>query len=132
MSRPPAIVVTTTDYARLQHLLEVSLARTAEPLEAELARANVVAPEAIPPDLVTMNRDVTYEDLATGARRTVRVVYPPDADAARGWVSVLAPLGSALIGLRVGQEIDWPMPRGVRRIRIVAVLSPPAADAPAP
>jgi regulator of nucleoside diphosphate kinase len=54
------------------------------------------------------------------------------ADAARGWVSVLAPLGSALIGLRVGQEIDWPMPRGVRRIRIVAVLSPPAADAPAP
>ncbi len=133
MSRPPAIVVTTTDFARLQHLLEVSLASAAEPLEAELARAKLVAPEAVPPDLVTMNSDVTYADLASGARRTVRVVYPPDADAARGWVSVLAPLGSALIGLRVGQEIDWPMPRGVRRIRIVAVPSQPAAAAaPAP
>ena len=128
MSQLPAILVTTTDFARLQHLLEVSLARTAEPLEAELARARLVAPQEVPADVVTLNSDATYEDLATGARRTVRVVYPPDADAARGWVSVLAPLGSALLGLRVGQEIDWRMPRGVRRIRLVAVPSQPEAS----
>ena len=121
MSRSPALVVTTTDFARLQHLLEVSLARASEPLEAELGRARLVAPDEVPADVVTMDSDVTYEDVATGATRTVRVVYPRDADPGRGWISVLAPLGSALLGLQVGQEIDWHLPRGVRRLRIVAV-----------
>jgi len=54
-------------------------------------------------------------------------VYPKDANADRGWVSVLAPLGSALLGLRVGQEIDWRMPGGVRRVRVLAVPYQPEA-----
>jgi regulator of nucleoside diphosphate kinase len=75
-----------------------------------------------------MNSDVTYEELLSGVQRTVRVVYPDKADAARGWISVLAPLGSALLGLRVGQEIEWRMPSGMRRVRVLAVPYQPEAN----
>jgi regulator of nucleoside diphosphate kinase len=74
-----------------------------------------------------MNSDVVYEDVETGARRSVRVVYPKDSDAASGRVSVLAPIGAALLGLRVGQEIDWRVPTGVKRIRVAEVRYQPEA-----
>lgn len=117
----PAIVVTALDFDRLQQLVGSATGPAAEQLDAELARARIVSPDELAPDVVAMNSDVTYEDLTAGSRRTVRVVYPRDAEPARGRVSVLAPLGAALLGLRVGQEIDGPMPRGVHRVRVVAV-----------
>lgn len=121
MSAHPNITLTTRDMERLQRLLAEGSGRGAERLDVELARADVVDPAAISPDVVTMNSEVTYRDEASGAERTVRLVYPSEADSSRGWVSVLAPLGSALLGLRVGQAIDWAMPRGVRRVRVLAV-----------
>jgi regulator of nucleoside diphosphate kinase len=75
-----------------------------------------------------MNSEVVYEDHTSGARRTVRVVYPKDADSSRGWVSVLAPIGSALLGLRVGQQIVWNVPSGARRISVVEIRYQPEAN----
>lgn len=128
MHASPAITVTTQDLARLQELLASQSDAASERLDVELGRARVVEQTEIARDVVTMNSDVVYEDAASGVRRSVRVVYPQDADAARGWVSVLAPLGSALLGLSVGQEIEWPMPGGTRRVRVVAVPYQPEAS----
>ena len=122
-----SIIVTELDLARLRTVLDHHDVPTAEALDTELHRAVVVPQREVPADVVTMNSDVLYEDEATGARRTVRVVYPRDADAGRGWVSVLAPIGSALLGLRVGQHIDWHVPAGRRRLRIVEVPYQPEA-----
>lgn len=121
MSPMPEIIVTTQDFQRLQRLVSAASSSAAERLDAELARAQLVAQTDIPADVVTMNSDVVYEDAKSGERRVVRLVYPKDAEADRGWVSVLAPIGSALLGLRQGQEIDWPTPSGKRRLRVVAV-----------
>jgi len=124
----PSIVVTASDLERLQRVISAQGGETADMLDAELERAEVIEPDQVSRDVVIMNSDVVYEDTTTGARRTVRVVYPEDADPNKGWVSVLAPLGSALLGLRVGQEIDWHMPRGMRRLRIVDVPHQPNRD----
>lgn len=128
MTDVPSITVTSHDLERLQRVLAFKETDAVEQLDAELARANVVPPDQIGSDVVTMNSDVVYEDLASGIRRVVRVVYPEDADPERGWVSVLAPLGAALLGMRVGQEIAWNMPRGVRRVRVLAVPYQPEAS----
>jgi len=122
------ITVTAQDLRRLQDVLTVESTALAEQLDIELARAKVVAQTEIGRDVVTMNSEVTYEELGSGVRRTVRIVYPRDADAARGWISVLAPIGSALLGLRVGQEIGWRMPSGMRRVRVLAVPYQPEAN----
>lgn len=121
MSTAPEIIVTTRDFERLQRLVASTGSSAAERLDAELARARLVAPTEIPADVVTMNSDVVYEDAASGERRTVRLVYPKDAEPARGWISVLAPVGSALLGLRQGQTIDWQLPRGTRKLRVLDV-----------
>lgn len=123
----PPITITDRDFERLQQLLTGYVSPAAENLDAELARARVVGLHEVPAEIVTMNSDVLYEDTSSQAQRLVRVVFPKDADADRGWVSVLAPLGSALLGLRVGQEIDWRMPGGVRRVRVLAVPYQPEA-----
>lgn len=114
----PSIIVTQQDLERLHQLIHDGNAPALAELEAELSRAEVVASEAIPSDVVTMNSDVTFIDVATGNERTVRLVYPGQADADKGWISILAPIGIALLGLRKGQEIDWSTPGGQRRIRV--------------
>ncbi|MGN6109706.1 MAG: nucleoside diphosphate kinase regulator [Kofleriaceae bacterium] len=118
------IVITDHDLQRLQPLVDSA---ANESLEAELQRAIVVGRRQVSPDVVTMNSDVEYEDAVTGVRRKVRVVFPKDADPSRGWVSVLAPIGSALLGLRVGQQIEWKMPTGSKRITVVAIPYQPEA-----
>jgi regulator of nucleoside diphosphate kinase len=75
-----------------------------------------------------MNSEILYEDITTTQRRHVRLVYPSEANTTDGRVSVLAPLGCALLGLRVGQEIDWQMPGGPRRLRVLAVTPPSRGD----
>ncbi len=122
------IIITEQDLARLLPVLDHFDSPAAEQLEAELQRAIRVEQRSTPPDVVTMNSEVVYEDHTSGARRTVRVVYPKDADASRGWVSVLAPIGSALLGLRVGQQIVWNVPSGPRRISVVEIRYQPEAN----
>lgn len=96
-------------------------------LDTELARAQIIDPKDAPRTLVTMNSQVTYEDSKSGKRQTVRLVYPRDANVAKNKISVFAPLGSALLGLREGQEIEWTMPGGVRRIKVIEVVYQPEA-----
>lgn len=121
------ITVTDQDFERLSQLLMHQASTAADQLDAELARARVVPQREVEAEVVTMNSEVLYEDTVSHVQRKVRVVYPKDADMSRGWVSVLAPLGSALLGLRRGEEIEWRMPGGVRRVRVVEVPYQPEA-----
>jgi regulator of nucleoside diphosphate kinase len=125
--REPTLIITDSDLARLLPVLDQNDTPLSEALEGELRRAAIVAERDVPADVVTMNSEVTYEDVATGARRTIRVVFPREADAGAGRVSVLAPIAAALLGLRVGQEIDWRVPRGMTRLRVIEVGHRPEA-----
>jgi regulator of nucleoside diphosphate kinase len=122
--REPTLIITDKDLARLLPVLDQHDSPLAESLDGELRRAAIVAHRDVPADVVTMNSEVTYEDGETGAQRTIRVVFPQDADASAGRVSVLAPIAAALLGLRVGQEIDWKVPRGMTHLRVVEVREP--------
>jgi regulator of nucleoside diphosphate kinase len=122
------IIITNTDLQRLLPVLDQHDTPASESLEMELHRAVIVDQHAVPADVVTMNSEVVYEDIETHAQRTVKVVFPKDADAKAGRVSVLAPIGSALLGLRVGQDIEWPVPGGTKRVRVVEVRYQPEAN----
>ena len=116
------IAVTEADLVKLSNL------REHRALMQELDRALVLSSASVPPDLVTMNSTVVYEDEDTGMLREITIVYPPEADSRKGNVSVLAPLGTALLGLSVGQSIVWPFPGGsLRTLRVVQLLYQPEA-----
>ena len=121
------IIITDTDLARLLPVLDLHDTPLSESLETELHRAVIVRQREVPPDVVTMNTELVYEDVERRARREIRVVYPKDADAATGRISVLAPIGAALLGLRVGQVIEWPVPGGTRTIRVAEIRYQPEA-----
>ncbi len=93
-------------------------------LEAELDRARVVAAGDIPADVVTLHVPVRVTDLDGGQQRTLTLVLPDEADSTHGKISVLAPIGTALLGYRVGDTVEWRVPGGLRRFRIEAVLRP--------
>ena len=98
----------------------------------ELDRAETVPLRDLPADVVTMGSDVVFLDRATGERHSVQLVYPGEADMARQRVSILTPVGAALIGMRRGSAIDWPNRHGERRLlEIVAVVQPPLREAAA-
>jgi regulator of nucleoside diphosphate kinase len=112
-------------FGRLRHHLKPPPTLTA--LERELERAVVVKPEEIPPTVVTMNSEVRVMDLDTGERRCLTLVFPWIADIESGRVSVLAPLGTALLGSREGASVAWQSPRGPRRLQVESVLFQPEA-----
>jgi regulator of nucleoside diphosphate kinase len=112
MADAPQICLTQPDMDRLLHLIEADPGKRFDKLESELLRAKVVPREEIPPDVVTMNSRVLFENETTGERREVTLVYPGMADIDAGKISVLVPVGTALLGLRVGQSIDWELPSG--------------------
>jgi regulator of nucleoside diphosphate kinase len=90
-----------------------------------LESAEVVASDAMPPDVVTMNTQVVLQDHTSGERRVVRVVFPGDADPATGLISVLEPLGVELLGASPGRTIECDLPDGVHRLRVEQVLYQP-------
>lgn len=113
----PRIVITASEHARLVRLTEAVLDRAAsapvaEYLSDELSRAQIVPDADCAADVVRMGSQVTYSDDATGRTRTVTLVYPDAADIDRNLISVLTPIGAALIGLSPSQSIDWPTPGG--------------------
>ncbi len=115
MKQKPEILVTTLDAERLEILLD-SLSPTAFPikseLEEELERAVHVAPQNIPPDVVTMNSTVRFELQPSGEEHCLKLVYPGGHNDEGGSISILAPVGSALLGLSEGNGISWPRPDG--------------------
>lgn len=131
---PPPLIVSALDAARLEALLESPRWRdqpAALALQEELLRAEVRAPDAMPADVVGMHSVAECEDEDSGERRRLTVVYPHEADVDAGRVSVLAPVGSALIGLSVGQHIDWEMPGGrILHLRVTAVEPHATGNAP--
>lgn len=127
MSIHPSIVVSYQDFDRVQEAMISATGLTVDRLDTELARAQIIEPKDVPPNLVTMNSRVTYENMKSGDRHTVRLVYPRDANAGENQISVLAPLGSALLGLSEGQQIEWVMPGGIRGIKILEIVYQPEA-----
>jgi regulator of nucleoside diphosphate kinase len=132
MENLPQIYLTQDDADRLLRLVESQPGKRFEKLEGELVRASIVPREKIPEDVVTMNSRVIFENENTGERREVTLVYPGSADIDAGKISILVPIGTALLGLRVGQSIDWELPgREKQRYRIVKVpFQPEAAGEP--
>lgn len=113
--KSPPIVVTRDDHKRLSALTSAALRQmphVGEFLADELDRAQVVDDEKIAPTIVTMNSRVEFKDDATGERRTITLVFPGEQDIAEGKVSILTPIGAALLGLSEGQSIERETPKG--------------------
>jgi regulator of nucleoside diphosphate kinase len=111
----PPITLSTIDSERLDRLAAAAsntFPRTADFLAREVARANIVPSAHVLPGLVTMGSKVSFRDDTTGQERTVLLVYPDEADVSEGKISVLTPIGAALIGLSIGQSIEWQTPAG--------------------
>jgi regulator of nucleoside diphosphate kinase len=122
------IVITERDLVRLKHMLEsAKLFRRdceyIESLDRELDEAEVVASERLPRNIVTINSQVRITDLASKKQMVYTLVFPRDADYAEGKISVLAPIGAALLGERVGDVVELTVPGGRKRLRIEAIAS---------
>lgn len=129
MSSTPSITITRLDLQRLERLLDSleDFGPAARALEAELARAQVVGHAEVPAGVVTMNSRVHCREEGSGKDYHLTLVYPQDAGG-EGTVSILAPVGCALLGLSVGQHIDWPAPGGkVLKLTLLAVEYQPEA-----
>ncbi|MEN6359805.1 MAG: nucleoside diphosphate kinase regulator [Smithella sp.] len=96
-------------------------------LEKELYRGVLVDPQDIPHDVITMNSKVSITDTDSGEKMTYTLVFPSAANIAENKLSVLAPLGMALLGYRVGDIIEWPVPSGVRKLKVDEIIYQPEA-----
>ena len=127
------IVITEFDLERLQRLIEdmeefpARDNRYLDELSEELLRAEVVAPQEIPPQVITMNSKVRLQDLDSKAELEYTLVFPSEANLDQGKISVLAPVGMAMIGYRVGDTITWQVPAGTKRLKVKKILYQPEA-----
>jgi len=118
---------------KLRHLIEISGGirskdrECIEALEEELDRAEIVDASRIPPNVVTMNSKIRLRDLDSGEERIYRLVFPNRSLQEENALSVLAPIGTALLGCRAGDLIEWPVPKGMRRLKVLEVLFQPEA-----
>jgi regulator of nucleoside diphosphate kinase len=114
---------------RLQSLIESmkSSREDLKTLRAELDQARVVPPSDIPPDVITMNSRAEVRDLDDNETMTYTLVFPAKANVDEGLISVLAPIGTAMLGHRVGDEFEWHVPAGPIRLRVESVLYQPEA-----
>lgn len=127
--KKPQLIISSLDAERLEKLLD-SLPSESFPgksdLEAELYRAEIVEPKDIPATVVTMNSTVRFEVDSSQEEFCLTLVYPRDVDGSGGKISILAPVGSALLGLSQGDEIEWPKPGGGKvRVRIQEITYQP-------
>ncbi|WP_162426794.1 nucleoside diphosphate kinase regulator [Pontibacter pudoricolor] len=125
------IYLTEKDQERLHSLVQLQRqnggAASVEGLCKELKRAKVVASEEVPTDVVTMNSLVRLKDMKTGKEIEITVVYPKDADLNARKISVLAPVATAILGGKVGDEVEWPAPQGMLYYKIESILYQPEA-----
>lgn len=128
---PKKIVMTAGDHRRLVALLlndSFALALADKPylrdLRGELEVAEIVEPDQIPANVVTMRSTVRLRDIETDELDTFTLVYPKEANIVEGKLSVLAPVGTAILGQRVGDVVTWPVPSGTVQVEIEEVFSP--------
>ncbi len=115
LNTKPEIIISSLDADRLYALMESLPANSfagEKELEAELGRANIVEPHEVPATVVTMNSTVNFVVESTGEEFTLTLVYPKNIDSSGNKISILAPVGSALLGLSQGDQIEWPKPGG--------------------
>ena len=125
MSSLRSVLVGQRDLDRIHALLRNAKTEQADLLYDELDAATIVYDDMLPDDVVTMHSTVRFVDLASSVASTVTLVYPDEVGRTPQGVSILAPVGAALIGLRVGEIIEWPLPNGgARKLEVVAVQMP--------
>jgi len=128
------IYITKADIKKLRNLIagiKVSGSKSIanlDALETEMNRAKVVDPKMIPEKVVTMNSKVRLRDMVSGEELTYTIVYPSEASMECNKISILAPIGTALLGYSVGDTVEWTVPSGVRRLKIQEVLYQPEAS----
>jgi regulator of nucleoside diphosphate kinase len=121
------IIITSTDRDSLVRLIDSARldrripSQSLDLLEGELARASIVEPQELPHDVIAMNSSVWFRDLDTEEIDRYTLVFPPDADVIRDRISVLAPIGTALLGYRLRDVVEWQVPQGRRRLEITKV-----------
>jgi len=123
-AKADALVILETDYQRLLKLIEQNDTASADMLDVEISRADIVKAKDFPSNVVTMDSVVTFIDLDSNEEKTISLVYPADANVDEMKISILSPVGSALIGLRIGGKIDWPVQGKIRRLKVVTVVQP--------
>jgi regulator of nucleoside diphosphate kinase len=123
------IYITKADMKRLRSLIQ-SIKNSRDDLsmlQQELERACVVAAEELPPDVVTMNSKVCVREMTTNEKTTYTLVFPDQANVEQDKISVIAPIGTAMLGQRVGDEFRWQVPAGSVHLRVEEVLYQPEA-----
>lgn len=125
------IYISERDAKRLQTLVELAPTIDARQKEyltrlaGELNRAHVLPEDRLPGDVITMYSEVELEDLSDGEILTYTLVFPEEADASAGRISILAPIGTGMIGYRAGDEFQWETPGGIMRLRVRKVTPRP-------
>jgi regulator of nucleoside diphosphate kinase len=128
------IIITEIDHERLEDLLASEFAKAIDPsdhlrdLRTELDRARIVRPENVPRNVITMNSTVILRDLVTNEKETYTLVFPDSADIANNRLSVLAPIGTAILGERLDDVLRWQVPEGWRRLKVERVLYQPERE----
>lgn len=129
-----SLLITADDLDRLRAMIERAKLRDPrssarmEALEGELSAARVVASSEVPADVVTLHSQVRLRDLDSGEEMVFTLVLPDEADVDRSRLSVLAPIGTAVLGYRAGDTFYWQVPDGLRHLRLLEVLYQPEAS----
>jgi regulator of nucleoside diphosphate kinase len=125
MAAKGTIYISEFDLKRLKELIKVAeefgdkrIVQRLEELNEELDRAEVVKPQEIPHDIITMNSTFRLRDLDRGEDAVYTLVFPAEADSAKGRISVLAPIGTAVLGYRLGDTIEWKVPAGLKKFKV--------------
>jgi regulator of nucleoside diphosphate kinase len=132
--RKHSIIISSSDYDRLLDLVDSARLDWRVPrhsldvLEGELGRATIVEPSELPRDVIAMNSTVWFRDLDTEEIERYQLVFPPEADVIHDRISVLAPIGTALLGFRLRDIVEWRVPQGRRRLEITKVVQQQTAD----
>lgn len=130
---PRDIYITEFDFARLKGLLQLGISFQKrdrdhlESLQNKLDSAHIVDSASIPHNVVTMNSRVCLQEMETDDAHIYTLVFPSDSDIEANKISILAPIGTAILGYRTGDSVNWLVPAGVRRVRIQNILYQPEA-----
>jgi len=135
MSIRNKIYLTEFDVKRLKGLIKFAeerwdkrVLRYLRELDEELDRADIVKAEEIPTDVITMNSSFRVHDMDSGEESVYTLVFPANADSANGKISILAPVGTAMLGYRVGDTVEWEVPGGLKRLKIEEIVYQPEAE----
>lgn len=130
------IYITAQDMEQLRKLLDDEKIRAGsgngrgehlKGLEAEMNRSTTITKQNVPRDVITMHSTARLVDLDTGEEFIYTLVFPNEADIEHDKISVLAPIGTAMLGYRTGAVFEWPVPDGIRRMQVKDVLYQPEA-----